>query len=160
MSALSNVLQSYYSSGKIYESVYCVLLTRRKQLWFLNHSTEVYFHKRNQLHIDTTAHRLYFVMKCCSDSNEIWCWVDWWTFSICMWRTLGIFGSQWSLMFLLKFWYQLQDFERERKWKLGQAKKVALRVSRSKLDFEAREIRHQKVRCMKLWIVQLWRTFK
>jgi hypothetical protein len=37
-----------------------------------------------------------------------------------------------------------KDFERERKWKLGQAKKVALRVSRSKLDFEAREIRHQK----------------
>ncbi|CAK9228992.1 unnamed protein product [Sphagnum troendelagicum] len=37
-----------------------------------------------------------------------------------------------------------KDFERERKWKLAQAKKVALRVSRSKLDFEAREIRHQK----------------
>jgi hypothetical protein len=87
MSALSNVLLSYYNSGKMYESVYCVLLTHRKQLWFLNHSTEVYFHKRNQLHIDTTAHRLYFVMKCCSQFNEIWCWVDWWTFSICMWRT-------------------------------------------------------------------------
>jgi hypothetical protein len=73
-----------------------------------------------------------------------------------LWESLALN----DLMFLLKFWYQLQDFERERKWKLGQAKKVALRVSRSKLDFEAREIRHQKVRCMKLWIVQLWRTFK
>lgn len=38
-----------------------------------------------------------------------------------------------------------QDFERERKWKLSQAKKVALRVNRSKLDVVARENRRLKV---------------
>jgi len=37
-----------------------------------------------------------------------------------------------------------KDFEGEKKWKLSQAKKVALRVSSSKLDFEAWEIWHQK----------------
>ncbi|BBN17604.1 helicase SRCAP/SWR1 [Marchantia polymorpha subsp. ruderalis] len=37
-----------------------------------------------------------------------------------------------------------KDFERERKWKLSQAKKVAIRVSRSKLDVEAKGLRRQK----------------
>ncbi|XP_024385974.1 protein PHOTOPERIOD-INDEPENDENT EARLY FLOWERING 1 isoform X2 [Physcomitrium patens] len=37
-----------------------------------------------------------------------------------------------------------KDFERERKWKLVQAKKVALRVNRSKLDVVARENRKLK----------------
>ncbi|KAL3680093.1 hypothetical protein R1sor_023049 [Riccia sorocarpa] len=37
-----------------------------------------------------------------------------------------------------------KDFERERKWKLSQAKKVAFRVSRSKLDVEAKGLRRQK----------------
>lgn len=46
----------------------------------------------------------------------------------------------------LTFLYCGQDFERERKWKLNQAKKVAIRVSRSKLDVEARENRRLKVR--------------
>jgi hypothetical protein len=36
-------------------------------------------------------------------------------------------------------------------WKLSQAKKVALRVSSSKLDFEAWEIWHQKVGLVKLF---------
>ena len=43
-------------------------------------------------------------------------------------------------------WWCWQDFERERKWKLSQAKKVALRVNRSKLDVVARENRRLKVR--------------
>ncbi|KAG0580120.1 hypothetical protein KC19_4G148100 [Ceratodon purpureus] len=37
-----------------------------------------------------------------------------------------------------------KDFERERKWKLSQAKKVALRVNRSKLDVVAKENRRLK----------------
>ncbi|KAG6547117.1 hypothetical protein Mapa_011369 [Marchantia paleacea] len=37
-----------------------------------------------------------------------------------------------------------KDFERERKWKLSQAKKVAIRVSKSKLDVEAKGLRRQK----------------
>ncbi|KAL2612977.1 hypothetical protein R1flu_024669 [Riccia fluitans] len=37
-----------------------------------------------------------------------------------------------------------KDFERERKWKLSQAKKVASRVSRSKLDVEAKGLRRQR----------------
>jgi hypothetical protein len=44
-----------------------------------------------------------------------------------------------------------KDFEGGGKWKLSQAKKVALRVSSSKLDFEAWEIWHQKVRLVKLF---------
>jgi hypothetical protein len=101
--------------------------------------------------IDTIAWRLNFVVKCSIHFHEIWCWVKWWTFSICMWRTLGIFATQQPLMFLLMFWYWLQDFEGEKKWKWSQAKKVALHVSSSKLDFEAWEIWHQKVRLVKLF---------
>ncbi len=99
-------------------------------------SSNVYFHKRNQLCIGTIAWRLNFVVKCSIHFHEIWCWVKWWTFSICMWRTLGIFATQQPLMFPLMFSYWLQDFEGGEKWKLSQAKKDALRVNSSKVDFE------------------------
>jgi hypothetical protein len=155
MWALSNVLQSYYSNGKVYVSVYFMLLVPRKHLQFLNHSTDVYFHKRDQLHIDITTWWPNFVMKYNNHLYEIWYCVKWWTFFICMWCTLGIFATQWSLMFLLKFRYQLQDFERERKWKLGWVNYVL-----AELDFKAHEIQHQKVRLVKLWIVQVWKSFK
>lgn len=42
-----------------------------------------------------------------------------------------------------------QDFERERKWKLAQAKKVAFRLSRSKVDCEAKGVKRLKV-CLRL----------
>ncbi|KAJ7539803.1 hypothetical protein O6H91_11G109200 [Diphasiastrum complanatum] len=37
-----------------------------------------------------------------------------------------------------------KDFERERKWKLGQARKVALRLSKTQLDVETKELKRQK----------------
>jgi hypothetical protein len=46
----------------------------------------------------------------------------------------GCSGCQWKPL----YWWQ--DFDWEKKWKLGQPKKVALPISRSKLNLEAREI--------------------
>lgn len=46
----------------------------------------------------------------------------------------GCSGCQWKSL----YWWQ--DFDWEKKWKLGQPKKVALPISRSKLDLEAHEI--------------------
>lgn len=52
-----------------------------------------------------------------------------------------------------------QDFERERKWKLSQAKKAAMRAIRSKLDVVAKENRRLKVGGrdgLSCWRASLW----
>lgn len=57
----------------------------------------------------------------------------------------GIWGAR-LLWFCLVNWYgYLQDFESERKWKLAQAKKVALRASKGMLDQATREEKKLKV---------------
>ncbi len=54
-----------------------------------------------------------------------------------MWITLVVCYFWWMLWLSLYWW---QDFDWEKKWKLGQPKEVALPISRSKLDLEAQEI--------------------
>ncbi|CAM6104661.1 unnamed protein product [Calypogeia fissa] len=51
--------------------------------------------------------------------------------------------THWDFVLEEMVWLS-KDFEKERKWKLSQAKKVALRVSRSKLDVEAKGLRRIK----------------